>query len=116
LQAWLPKPAADTGSFTRLSHWNKKEWVIDFDGLWYDNDKRAAFYPYLDLPKKINVPLSYPFAIEVVENFTFLFSSFTPKSQNFKFLPATNIYKLIFSKIQILRKDYRSNKKQYIKE
>jgi len=56
LEWWPPAPmSAPDAAFTTVTHW-WQEWMTDDTGI-YANDKRAAFQPYLDLPRRTGVPL-----------------------------------------------------------
>lgn len=57
LEYW-PTPSPPAGApFTTVSHWYMNEWMVDDDGSVYKNDKRSAYLPYLDLPKRLFIPL-----------------------------------------------------------
>jgi hypothetical protein len=56
LDWWPPMPAAEGAAFTTVSHWSTEE-TVEEAGEWYQNDKRAGFLPYLDLPRRTSVPL-----------------------------------------------------------
>lgn len=56
LDWWLPAKAKDGASFNTVSHWYMDEWVKDGEHV-YRNDKRAGFFPFLDLPRYTNQPL-----------------------------------------------------------
>ncbi len=58
LDAWPVIQAAVDSAMTTVSGWYmKNEWMPDSAGNWYDNSKRAAFLPYLDVPKQTPLPL-----------------------------------------------------------
>jgi hypothetical protein len=56
LDAWPVVRAAQTASYTTVSHWWESSWVT-WDGPAYLNDKRAGFMEYADLPRRTTVPL-----------------------------------------------------------
>jgi hypothetical protein len=41
---------APPAPFTTISHWTSKDWLKD-DGLYYSNEKRTGFRPFLNLPR-----------------------------------------------------------------
>jgi hypothetical protein len=51
LQWWPVVRAAPPAPFTTISHWASKDWLKEGDGLYYSNEKRAGFQPFLDLPR-----------------------------------------------------------------
>jgi hypothetical protein len=57
LEHWPKTPPAKDGAFSTVSHWHMNEWMVDDKGEVYKNDKRAAFLPYLELPKNVSSPL-----------------------------------------------------------
>lgn len=57
LEEWPVTPAQADAPFTTVSHWENKEWMVEPDGTYYLNHKKAAFEPFLDLPKQVDVPL-----------------------------------------------------------
>ena len=56
LEWWPVAAAGPDAAYTTISHWYSSNWV-EFNGEGYDNDKRTAFLPYLDLPSRIAQPL-----------------------------------------------------------
>ncbi len=57
LDHWPEKPAENGAAWTTVSHWGEgKEWVRDGKTL-YNNDKKAGFEPFLDLPRNTSQPL-----------------------------------------------------------
>lgn len=44
-------------AFTTVSSWWGGEWIADDDGNWLDNNKRASFLEFVDLPKLVGAPL-----------------------------------------------------------
>ena len=51
----VPKSAA---AFTTVTQWwMVDQWMRDIDGEWYQNDKRAAFLPFLELPRKVSATM-----------------------------------------------------------
>jgi len=56
LESWPVHPAPNGAPFTTVSHWNESSVITDDRGD-YVNDKRQAFRPYLDLPRRTNQPL-----------------------------------------------------------
>src|SRR5207247_5575116 len=60
LENWTPAPTRDDAVFTTVTHW-WGDWVDD-----YDNTKRAAFLPYLDLPT--HSPRQLELAVELEEH------------------------------------------------
>ena len=56
LPVWPQSSAASTAVFTTITNWWGREWV-EYQGESYDNRKRVAFLPFLDLPRRTNKPL-----------------------------------------------------------
>ena len=56
LDHWRPVSPRENAAFTTISHWSGGEWV-EAHGESYINDKRAGFRPFLDLPRRVSVPL-----------------------------------------------------------
>jgi hypothetical protein len=56
LPEWPPVQADAMAPYTTVSHWWAKEWV-EIDGELRDNNKRAAFLAYSDLPSRTSTPL-----------------------------------------------------------
>ena len=54
---WPVQPAPADGAYTTVSHWYMNEWMLDEYGSSYRNDKRSAFLPFVDLPRRVTVPL-----------------------------------------------------------
>jgi hypothetical protein len=54
---WPAFPIPSDGAFTTVSHWYTEDWMVDDDGSFYRNDKRSAYLPFLELPKRVPVPL-----------------------------------------------------------
>jgi hypothetical protein len=52
LVAWPVAPAPSDAPFNTVSHWYAQEWMMGADGIWYSNDKRSGYLPFLDLPRK----------------------------------------------------------------
>ena len=52
---WKPSTSVPDAAFTTVAHWSGG-WMGSAEGG-YDNDKRSAFLPYLDLPTHVRVPL-----------------------------------------------------------
>jgi hypothetical protein len=55
LDWWDPSPCTYDAAFTTVTHW-WQDWMADETGT-SPNDKRAAFRPYLHVPKMTNLPL-----------------------------------------------------------
>jgi hypothetical protein len=56
--SWWPVVDIPTGAaFTTISGWWGGEWISSADGTLYDNNKRAAFLKYLELPSRVSAPL-----------------------------------------------------------
>lgn len=56
--SWWPVDVAPPGAaFTTVSGWWGGEWISSTDGTVYDNNKRAAFLKYLELPSRVSAPL-----------------------------------------------------------
>jgi hypothetical protein len=51
LEWWPPVPATPRAPFTTISHWASQDWLKDADDLYYSNEKRTGFEPFLDLPR-----------------------------------------------------------------
>ena len=56
LDLWPYVPAPRDGAFTTVSSWWGHEWVMDGDEI-IDNNKRAAFLRFAQLPEHTHVPL-----------------------------------------------------------
>ena len=56
-ETWRALPAPSNGAFTTVSHWYMREWMVDDDGSLYKNDKRSAYLPFMELPKRVSSPL-----------------------------------------------------------
>jgi len=58
LDAWPVSSAKPDAAMTTVTAWYMKDqWLQDDAGQWYDNSKRAAFLPYLDLASSSPVPM-----------------------------------------------------------
>jgi hypothetical protein len=57
LSWWPVVDAPPSAPFTTVSGWWAGEWISSTDGTLYDNNKRAAFLSYLDLPSRVSAPL-----------------------------------------------------------
>jgi hypothetical protein len=57
LDRWPVCRAPKDAAFTTVSHWYMHQWVLDDNGEVYENNKRAGFVPYFDLPKRVLQPL-----------------------------------------------------------
>jgi hypothetical protein len=55
LHAWPVTRAPGSAAYTTVTNW-WREWV-QYDGESYDNAKRAGFLPFLDLPRRTQIPL-----------------------------------------------------------
>jgi hypothetical protein len=67
LDVWPVVPAAADGRFTTVSHWYDAHWV-DADDHYHDNDKRAAFLKYLELPRRVAQPLELALCLRADEH------------------------------------------------
>ena len=56
LNAWKTTIAVEDAPFTTLTHWYTGEWVVDGETM-YLNDKRSSFLEFIELPKRVAVPL-----------------------------------------------------------
>jgi hypothetical protein len=56
LPAWAPARADPMAPYTSVSHWWANEWV-NIQGEYRDNNKRAAFLAYSDLPSRTSTQL-----------------------------------------------------------
>src|SRR5215210_5464076 len=56
LPEWPPVQADAVAPYTTVSHWWAMEWV-EIQGEYRDNNKRAAFLAYSDLPSRTSTPL-----------------------------------------------------------
>jgi hypothetical protein len=56
LAQWPPAPDGGRGTFTTVSNWSSKDWIVDGDET-YENTKRAAFLEFADLPRRTGQPL-----------------------------------------------------------
>jgi hypothetical protein len=63
LESWPYGPAPEGEVFTTVSSWwgggtpGEESWVTDGAGLSYDNNKRASFLEFVDLPRQTGQPL-----------------------------------------------------------
>jgi len=57
LPSWPDTPMPAGGAFSALSHWDAAEYIKVDEESFYDNSKRAAFAPFLDLPSLTPTPL-----------------------------------------------------------
>ena len=53
LEAWPVEGAVHDAPFSTITHWSGDEYAQDGDD-WYLNDKRSAFLPFLDLPRRVS--------------------------------------------------------------
>jgi len=56
LDEWRVTPVVPGAPFTTVTHWQAGEWMEE-NGEVYDNDKKAGFLPFLDLPRRTDHPL-----------------------------------------------------------
>ena len=56
LDAWERLPPPRDGVYTTVSNWWGDEW-IELDGQLRDNQKRAAFLRYVDVPRGLDIPI-----------------------------------------------------------
>jgi hypothetical protein len=56
LPEWPPVQADAMAPYTTVSHWWGEEWVV-IQGEYRDNNKRAVFLDYSDLPSRTSTPL-----------------------------------------------------------
>lgn len=64
VELWPVAPAGPDAAYTTISHWQAEEYVVEDDGTWYTNTKRAGFLPFLDLPKLVPTPLELALCME----------------------------------------------------
>ena len=58
VEEWPVNPPPPGAAFTTVTQWwMGEEWMRDLDGSWYRNDKREAFLPFLELPRKVAAPM-----------------------------------------------------------
>ncbi|MBE2179682.1 MAG: hypothetical protein IAE97_04360 [Chthoniobacterales bacterium] len=57
LPSWPVLPLPEPCAFTAISHWDAAEYVKIDEQNFYDNSKRAAFSPFLELPASTRAPL-----------------------------------------------------------
>lgn len=62
LDAWPATSAPGGGAFTTVTHWYADEYFA-YGDVWFDNSKRSAFLPYLDLPSRVEVTLELALAL-----------------------------------------------------
>ena len=55
--AWSVSDTAPDRGFTTVSTWWSDNWINDDDGTFYDDNKRAAFLEYAELPGRTTQPL-----------------------------------------------------------
>jgi hypothetical protein len=63
---WPPRWAAVDAPFTTVAHWYDERWLEGDDGRLYDDSKRAAFLPFVDLPSRTRHALEL--AVDLVPN------------------------------------------------
>jgi hypothetical protein len=66
LDWWPEQTASKDAPFTTISHWYSGEWLDDA-GESYQNDKRSAFLPYIDLPAFIDQRLELALCLTAEE-------------------------------------------------
>jgi len=58
VENWGPANGTGGEAMTTVSAWTSKDWIVDRTaGIRYDNSKRVAFLPYMDLPRLTRQPL-----------------------------------------------------------
>jgi hypothetical protein len=57
LPAWPPTLADSTAAYTTVSAWWGEEWLVFPGGEIFDNNKRASFIQYANLPSHTSAPL-----------------------------------------------------------
>ncbi len=68
LEQWPAVPVALDGAFTTVSGWWSDEWIADGpEEDWYENNKRASFLEYLELPALVSTPLELALNIDADE-------------------------------------------------
>jgi hypothetical protein len=63
LDWWPVAPAPAGAPFTTVTNWGNPEWFLH-EGHVHDNNKRASFQPYLDLPALVSEPLELALCLE----------------------------------------------------
>jgi hypothetical protein len=56
LPEWPKYPTPPQAAWTTMAHWWNESWMIDEKGVWFPNEKRAAFEPLMNIPAKVNAP------------------------------------------------------------
>jgi hypothetical protein len=57
LSWWRPVQTTEAAPLTTVSHWVSDNWLSDENGELWSNEKRTAFMPYLDLPRRASQTL-----------------------------------------------------------
>lgn len=57
LDQWPVVEVPSGAPLSTVSHWYMDQWMVEDNGLWYKNDKREGFLPFLDLPRHSPLPL-----------------------------------------------------------
>jgi hypothetical protein len=68
IEHWRETQEQPRDVFTTVSSWWSEEWVSDGSGAnWYENNKRASFLEYLELPRLVSSPLELALNIDADE-------------------------------------------------
>jgi hypothetical protein len=66
LELWPAAPPSEDSPFTTVSNWENSEWAA-YSGHSYNNNKRAGFEPFLDLPQLTEQSLELALCLEADE-------------------------------------------------
>jgi hypothetical protein len=67
LDWWPLHGTGEDASFSTVSHWFEDEWVQDANEVFYQNDKRTGFRPFLNLPQYTSLPLELALGLSADE-------------------------------------------------
>jgi hypothetical protein len=67
LQQWPRVPDSSSATFTTVSNWSAKNWIVDGNEV-YENTKRAAFLEFADLPRLTRQPLELALCLRTEED------------------------------------------------
>lgn len=64
VDAWQPHQAHQHAAFTSVVHWWGSAWLRQTDGEKYENNKRAAYRRFLQLPTAVEAPMELALDVE----------------------------------------------------
>ncbi len=62
--SWPVTSSTAESPYTTVSHWEAHEYVVEEDGSFYENTKKAGFEPFLDLPGHLSIPVELALCID----------------------------------------------------